>query len=112
MRVRARRYSIISTGHRASARASGLGGASGGAGQECYLVGGSEYWRASPAIPLPVGYPDCGRRYAAVVGLPLDTGEGEVDCALFALQNAAASSAGPGTWLLAGIALWGTGWRG
>ena len=64
---------------------------------ECYLVAGSEYWRASPAIPLPVGYPDRGRRCAAVVGLPLDTGAGEVDWVLVALQNAAASSAGPGT---------------
>jgi len=66
-------------------------------GGKCYLVAGCEYWRANPAIPLPVGYPDRGRRCAAVVGLPLDTGEGEVDWVLVALQNAAASSAGPGT---------------
>src|SRR5215469_13767293 len=66
---------------------------------------------ASPPIPVPVGYPDCGRTRASVSFSPLATGLGETDWMLAALQNAAASSAGPGTWLLVGMALWGTGCR-
>src|SRR5262249_61454334 len=46
-----------------------------------------------------------------MLGLPLETGAGEVDWTLVALQNAAASSAGPGTWLLVGMAPAGTGRR-
>src|SRR5215468_3717048 len=76
-----------------------------------YLAVSFWWWRASPAIPVPVGYPDCGRTRASVSFLPLETGLGETDWTLAALQNAAASSAGPGTWLLVGMALGGTGCR-
>ena len=41
--------------------------------------------------------------------MPFDTGAGETDWALAALQNAAASLSGPGTWLLVGMVPAGTG---
>ena len=67
--------------------------------------------RANPAIPFPVGYPDCGGTRTAASPSPLVVGGGETDWTLAALQTAAASVAGPGTWLLVGMALSGTGCR-
>jgi hypothetical protein len=82
-----------------------------GARPERYPEARFECWCASPAIPVPVGYPDRAKTGATVLGLPLAMGAGEVDWTLLALQNAAASLLGPGTWLLVGMALSGTGCR-
>src|SRR6266536_2468076 len=69
------------------------------------------YWRPNPTIPAPVGDPDCGSTCEPTGGLPWCVGGGETDCTLWIPQTAAASLAGPGTWLLVGIMPAGTGRR-
>ncbi len=62
-------------------------------------------------MPVAVGCPCCGAERTPGVFLALDTGTGETDWTLAALQNAAASVAGPGTWLLTGTRPGSTGCR-
>src|SRR5215813_1665279 len=97
--------------HHLAGQKAPYGGPVARAGRKRYRVAAFEWRRANPAIPFPDGYPDRARWCAAMLRLPLDTGAGEVDWTLVALQNAAAASAGPGTWPLVGMALSGTGWR-
>src|SRR5580692_7697723 len=66
-------------------------------------------------MPEPAGQPD--RAYGCCELAAVDrsspcAGGGETDCTLVALHTAAASFAGPGTWLLVGIAPAGTPGRG
>jgi hypothetical protein len=74
-----------------------------------YLAVAFLYRRARAAIPCPVRSAGCGAACPAAFFLPFDTGVGETDWTLAALQNAAASLTGPGTWLLVGTAPAGTG---
>ena len=76
-----------------------------------YLVCRLAEARASSPIPVPDGYPDRGRRLTLGFLLPLTAGGGETDWTLPALQTAAASLSGPGTWLLVGMSPGGTGRR-
>src|SRR5271165_6648220 len=63
-------------------------------------------------MPEPVGQPDRTYGCGCPGCSPARAGGGETDCTLVALQTAAASFAGPGTWLLVGIAPAGTSGRG
>src|SRR5262249_23937125 len=82
--------------HHLAGQKAPYGGPVARAGRKCYRVAAFEWRRANPAIPFPDGYPDRARWCAAMLRLPLDTGAGEVDLTLVALQNAAASAAGRG----------------
>jgi len=61
-------------------------------------------WRPKLTMPAPDGTPEAGTVAALAGAAPACTGAGDTDCTLAALQTAAASVAGPGTWLLAGMA--------
>src|SRR5215475_7827862 len=54
-------------------------------------------------MPEPDGQPGRASIDGSADGWPVPTGAGDTDCTLAALQTAAGSFAGPGTWLLVGI---------